>query len=365
MDTTALLSPKIHDPEAFQEFAEALTDQVPAIERDVRLLKDDPTNKPLISSLFRALHTVKGDAAMCKVEMGVLIVHPVETLLARLRNGDIGFSDVLAEAILLAIDRLELATQAVLQRNPVDHLKLVELVDGLNQVADAPTHQLDQKSEAVIEAVTGFRPAKTTGHIVTRNIHTPRPETMADDLEFFQSLALRHETRSPLFKGRSERLLRLAQETNEVGGKLVDATQLEAAIYMHDIGMLFLPEALWLGTARLGEMEKWMLHEHPLHAAGMLERMPGWQPAAEMVRQHHERQDGDGYPYGIKGDEIVPGAKIIAIVDAFESVTLKHSEHGERRSVVRAIAEINAGDDQFDPFWIAAFNKVIRRIVEG
>jgi response regulator RpfG family c-di-GMP phosphodiesterase len=365
MNTDALIAPKIVDPEAFQEFAAALADHVPNIEREVAQLKGDPTNKTLISSLFRALHTIKGDAAMCRVEMGVLIVHPVETLLARLRNGDIGFSDVLAEAILLAVDRLELATLNLQQHNSVDQLKLVELVEGLNQLADAPTHLLDQKSEALIEAVTGFRPVKTSGHIVARNPSMPRPETMADDLQFFQSLALHHETRSPLFKGRSERLLRLALETNEVADKKVDATQLEAAIYMHDIGMLFLPESLWLGTAKLGEMDKWMLHEHPAHGAGLLERMPGWQPAADMVRQHHEKQDGSGYPKGLKGNDIVPGAKILAIVDAFESVTLKHSENGERRSVVRAIAEINASDDQFDPVWIAAFNKVIRRIIEG
>lgn len=365
MTPAALTAPKIQDTEAVQEFAAALADHASNIEREVAQLKAAPADKALISSLFRALHTIKGDAAMCRVEMGVLIVHPVETLLARLRNGDIGFSDVLAEAILLAIDRLELATQNLLQHNGIDQLKLVELVDGLNQLADAPGHLLDQKSEAVIEAVTGFRPVKTSGHIVARNPAAPRPATMADDLQFFQSLALHHEMRSPLFKGRSERLLRLALETNEIAGKTVDIIQLEAAIHMHDIGMLFLPESLWLGTAKLGEMDKWMLHEHPAHAAGLLERMPGWQAAADMVRQHHERQDGSGYPHGLGGDEIVPGAKLLAIVDAFESVTLKHSEHGERRSVVRAIAEINASDDQFDPLWITAFNKVIRRIVEG
>lgn len=365
MDTAALLTPKIADPEAFQEFANALADQVPGIEHDVAQLKADPGNKPLISNLFRALHTIKGDAAMCRVEMGVLIVHPVETVLARLRNGDIGFSDVLAEAILLAVDRLEQATQAVQQHRPVDQLKLVELVEGLIEVANAPTHLLDAKSEAVILAVTGFRPVKTSGHIVSRNVPIPRAPNTADDLQFFQSLALRHETRSPLLKGRSERLLRLALETNEVAGKTVDAAQLEAAIYMHDIGMLFLPETLWLGTAKLSTMDKWMLHEHPAHGDGLLERMPGWQDAAEIVRQHHERQDGSGYPRGLEGDEIVPGAKILALVDTFEAVTLKNSAQGERRSLIRAITEINASDSQFDPFWIGHFNTVIRRMIEG
>ena len=62
---------------------------------------------------------------------------------------------------------------------------------------------------------------------------------------------------------------------------------------------------------------------------------------------------------------ICVGAKILAIVDAFESVTLKHSHRGQSRSLLRAIAEINACDNQFAPEWIAHFNGVIRRMVES
>ncbi|MDR2678989.1 MAG: metal-dependent phosphohydrolase, partial [Zoogloeaceae bacterium] len=59
-----------------------------------------------------------------------------------------------------------------------------------------------------------------------------------------------------------------------------------------------------------------------------------------------------------------PGAKIIAIVDAFEAIMLKHSQKGKNISVLRAIAEINACDNQFAPEWIAPFNTIIRRTVE-
>jgi HD-GYP domain-containing protein (c-di-GMP phosphodiesterase class II) len=93
--------------------------------------------------------------------------------------------------------------------------------------------------------------------------------------------------------------------------------------------------------------------------------MPGWTAAAEMVRQHHEMPCGSGYPEGLTGDAICPGAKILAIVDAFEAVTLKHSHRGQSRSLIRAIAEINACDDQFSAEWIEPFNRVIRRMVES
>jgi HD-GYP domain-containing protein (c-di-GMP phosphodiesterase class II) len=75
--------------------------------------------------------------------------------------------------------------------------------------------------------------------------------------------------------------------------------------------------------------------------------------------------DGAGYPNAIKSEQICPGAKVLAIVDAFEAVMLKHIHRGRNRSVLRAIAEVNACDNQFAPEWIEPFNRVIRRTVEA
>ena len=84
-----------------------------------------------------------------------------------------------------------------------------------------------------------------------------------------------------------------------------------------------------------------------------------------MISQHHEMPDGGGYPQGLRGEEICDGAKILAIVDAFEAVMLKHIHRGKNRSVLRAIAEVNACDNQFAPEWIEPFNQIIRRTVEA
>ena len=83
-----------------------------------------------------------------------------------------------------------------------------------------------------------------------------------------------------------------------------------------------------------------------------------------MVAQHHEMPDGGGYPAGLRDEAIHAGAKIIAIVDAFEAVMHKHSDRGHSRSLLRAIAEINACDNQFAPEWIGHFNGVVRKMVE-
>ena len=363
-DLVALLQPHIVDRDSFREFVEALDDQVPGIERDIAALRKLPNDRNLIARLFRALHTIKGDAALCKVNIGVAICHPLESLLSRCRDGEVLFSDLLAEVMLLTLDRLELVIEAMDTGRGIDHLKLPALVGGLEGMAGAPPQDIGPRAAAVIEAVTGFRPHQVPPEEPPVAPRLPGADEQAADLWFFSTLALQLESRSPLFIGRTGRLLRLAEETNAAAGGPVDATQLAAAVYMHDVGMMFAPESAWLKPDRLSEDDWILIRDHPLHAAGLLQRMPGWSAAAEMVRQHHEMPCGSGYPEGLKSDAICPGAKILAIVDAFEAVTLKHSHRGQARSLIRAIAEINACDDQFAAEWIEPFNRVIRKMVE-
>lgn len=360
----AILSPRIVDPESFREFVAALEDLTPAIEQDIAQLRNSPGDAAAIARLFRALHTIKGDAAMCKVDFAVAIAHPLESLLARCRSGEIPFSDRLADLMLLTLDRLELTIEALAEGRKLDALNLPRLIGGLENLGNAPAGDITARAAALIEAVTGHRPGGEPA-MALHQASLSASAAQAADLAFFASLAQRLDGISPQFAGRSERLLALALDTNAAAGTPVDPVQLTAAVHMHDIGMLFVPEAIWLKTGRLSESERLLVRDHPALAAGLLERMPGWAAAAEMVRQHHEKPDGRGYPAGLTAAAICPGAKILAIVDAFEAVMLRHAQRGEQRSLIRAIAEINACDDQFAAEWIGPFNAVIRRMVES
>ncbi len=367
MDLAAIASPKISDRLALEEFADALTDLAPKVELDVSRLKQNPGQREIIADLFRAVHNIKGDAALCKFELGVAIAHPIESMLSRFRDGEIPFSDLLAELILLAIDRLELATDALLRGRTVGHLELGTLLQGLNDLAQVTVQQIDHQCAELIEQVTGFPPVVYSLPNRPPHLTSTRdnPKNASDDLLFFRSLAMQFESRSPLFKGRTMRILRLALETNKAGKNQVDPTQLEAAVYLHDIGMMYLPESTWLKQGKLNDEDRALLRNHPGFAAGLLQRIPGWEAAAEMIAQHHEMPDGAGYPKGSKDNDICPGARILAIVDAFEAVMLKHIHRGKNRSVLRAIAEINACDKQFAPEWIKPFNAVIRKTIES
>lgn len=364
MDIAQLLNPRIGDRESLLEFIEALSDQLPGIERCIADLRHEPRDRELIASLFRGLHTIKGDAAMCKVSVGVMITHPMESVLARLREGDIDFSELLAELLLLALDRLELVVEALESGRPVAGLKLPELVGGIELLAQMARDKIDPQAARIIENVTGFRPAAAS-RMATPATATPVAHNPQGDLALFHRLADQLDLRSPLFHGRIGRLVKLALDTNAIAGNPVDPAQLEAAVCMHDIGMMFLPESVWLKVGKLSDEELAQMRQHVELSASLLQRMPGWETATQIVRQHHEMPDGRGYPTGAGSEAISPGAKILAIVDAFESVTLKQSHRGQARSLVRAIAEVNASDTQFDPEWIAHFNTVIRASLES
>lgn len=367
MDIRSIISPVIQDRQALEEFADSLTDRAPEVERDVARLKKSPGDREITADLFRAVHNIKGDSALCKFELGIAITHPIETMMSRFRDGEIPFSDLLAELILLAVDRLELATDALLANKPVDNLRLFPLVQGLESLAIDKIEDIDHSCAKLIEEVTGFSPVISDISTKAPKVATPKPEqkNATTDLQFFRSLALQLESRSPLFKGRTMRILRLALETNKTGGNIVDPVQLEAAVYLHDVGMMLLPEAIWLKVGKMTDEDKLALRNHPSFASGLLERMNDWASAAQIVAQHHEMPDGAGYPNQLQGNEICAGAKIMAIVDAFEAVMLKHIHRGKNRSVLRAVAEINACDKQFAPEWIAPFNAVIRKTIEN
>lgn len=362
---TTTISPPLQTGtlEEIGEFRDALTDQMIMLDRQIAQLRRDPRDKEAVAGLFRTLHTLKGDAALCHFELGVKIAHPIETVLARLREGRLTFTPLLAEAIFLATDRMELTTEALLRQRPVENLNLDVLIKQLEHLAASQADPLDAEAAALIEAVTGFRPSGAPA----KNIPAAAvpPPDRSQDMYFFRELALLFEGRKPLYAGRAERQVHLALTTNQRAGAPVDPVQLEAAVYLHDIGMMLLPESIWLGENAISEHERQQLCQHPYWAAGLLSRMPGWQDAAKMIAQHHEMIDGRGYPSGLTDAQIVPGAKILAIIDAFESVMLKHSHRGSGRSLVRAIAEVNASDRQFSTAWIGHFNQVVRGMIES
>lgn len=111
---------------------------------------------------------------------------------------------------------------------------------------------------------------------------------------------------------------------------------------IHDIGKIFVPSHILNKASRLSESEFGVIKDHPESGYNVVKDVDFDWPVADMIHQHHERLDGSGYPQGLKGDEIIIEAKILAIADVVDSIT---SDRPYRNAlpVESAIEEIRSG----------------------
>jgi HD-GYP domain-containing protein (c-di-GMP phosphodiesterase class II) len=124
---------------------------------------------------------------------------------------------------------------------------------------------------------------------------------------------------------------------------------LKLAAFLHDIGLLLLPPPL---AARRGfvESESYVaIQNHPRHGATLLEPFSFLREASTIIAHHHERWDGSGYPYGIRGPFIPLGSRILAIADAFDAIRIPGvSNVAARNAIALRIIRVASGT-QFDP----------------
>jgi signal transduction histidine kinase/HD-GYP domain-containing protein (c-di-GMP phosphodiesterase class II) len=146
----------------------------------------------------------------------------------------------------------------------------------------------------------------------------------------------------------------------ELGLAPSDADLVGYAASIHDLGMTRLTGALEDGEG-LGEEERRALERHPEVSVQILRPLEYLGSVRDVILGHHERWDGSGYPRGLAGAEIPVGARILAVVDAWESMT-----HGRpwrpARSHEEAMAELSrAAGTQFDPTVVEAFLRVLAK----
>lgn len=130
------------------------------------------------------------------------------------------------------------------------------------------------------------------------------------------------------------------------------------ASLLHDIGKINVPEEVLKKPGKLTDEEFAMIKKHPGDGADML-RKTAYADLADIVEQHHERVNGRGYPFGLKGDEILLEAKIIGVCDTFDAMT---EDRAYRKALTAdfAMNEIkNLAGIQYDPEVVKAFEQVL------
>ncbi len=135
--------------------------------------------------------------------------------------------------------------------------------------------------------------------------------------------------------------------------------QLHYAGLVHDIGKTLIPSEILNKSTRLSEEEFAIVKKHPAHGANALQKTPNLTPLAKIVRFHHERVDGKGYPDGLAASEIPYMSRILMIVDAYDAM-ISHRPYRAAMSRAEAQAELekHAGT-QFDANLVSSFLAMI------
>ncbi len=139
--------------------------------------------------------------------------------------------------------------------------------------------------------------------------------------------------------------LEVAATARDVAARLnlsaADLVEVELAALVHDVGKLRVPASVLHKPGRLNPQERRLIRRHPEWGAEMVARVPGLEAVALIVRLHHERPDGQGYPYGLSGDQIPMASRIVSACGAYGVMT-KRWAHRDAIEIDAALSELQA-----------------------
>lgn len=184
------------------------------------------------------------------------------------------------------------------------------------------------------------------GELTARVSSLLRLKRYTDDLEsaesLITSLALTVEARDAYTNGHCQRLAEYASQlAGTLGLTEVEGQALRRGGYLHDLGKIGIPDSILLKPGALTPAEYEVMKQHTVIGDTLCGNLRSLALVRPIVRHHHERLDGSGYPDGLRGHEIPLLAQIIGIVDAYDAITTDRP-YRKARSGEKAIAELRA-----------------------
>jgi HD-GYP domain-containing protein (c-di-GMP phosphodiesterase class II) len=142
--------------------------------------------------------------------------------------------------------------------------------------------------------------------------------------------------------------------------ELTERTEIGHAFLLHDIGKIGIPDRILTKPGSLDESEWGVMRTHPLIGAQVVKpiRILG-QAAEDVVRSHHERFDGSGYPSGLRGEEIPLAARIFSVVDAYDAMTNDRPYRAARPPEIAVEEIVRCSGTQFDPEVVDVFLELL------
>jgi putative nucleotidyltransferase with HDIG domain len=157
----------------------------------------------------------------------------------------------------------------------------------------------------------------------------------------------------------AERVTRFAIEVaRELGLPAPDSPEVEFGFLLHDVGKLAIPDSILFKPGPLTTEERALMSRHTIVGAEIMRDIEFLAEASQVVRSHHERWDGDGYPDGLAGEQIPLNARVFAVADVFDALTTNRPYRVALSfEQARAMIEAQSGR-HFDPQVVAAFRRI-------
>ena len=178
---------------------------------------------------------------------------------------------------------------------------------------------------------------------------------LQDTIEAFKRI-LDNQSKTKLIEAAVDHALKIARKMG-LPEKEVSVIQYVASV--HDIGMTEISDEILNKALNLTNEEMRVIQRHPERGAELIRPLEFVEAVSNIILYHHERWDGKGYPMGLKGEEIPTGARILAVIDAFQSMTIGRP-YKHRMAVERAVQElVECAGTQFDRDVVEAFVSVL------
>jgi len=264
---------------------------------------------------------------------------------------------VLSDVKMPRLNGFELCRR--LKADPKTRLIPVVLITGIGD---------EFKLQGIEAGADDFFPKPfSRGDLLVRIRAVLRMKAFTDDLESAEAvlctLGKSIEAKDPFTAGHCERLADYGVALGRVLGlRDEDLTALRRGGYLHDLGKVAVPEAILLKAGPLTPAERSILKRHPVVGEEICRPLRSLQAVRPIIRHHHEKQDGSGYPDGVQGEAVPVTARILQVVDVFDALT---TDRPYRRALPRDVALDTLEDEARRGWRDERIVRAFRHLVNG
>ena len=264
---------------------------------------------------------------------------------------------ILLDVLMPGMTGLEVCRR--IKATPETRLTPVVLITGLSDTEDR-IQGINAGADDFLSKPIDFN------ELLARTRSLLRLKQYTDELENAEavllSLAFGIEARDPYTRGHCERLAQMSARLGErLGVPEEDTTALRRAGVVHDIGKVVVPDAILLKPGPLSDEESAVMRRHPVVGEHICAPLRTFRQVLPIIRHHHERYDGSGYPDGLRGETIPLTARILQLADVYDALTTDRPyRKADVREVALGIMDKEAAKGWWDRKLLDAFQTMIR-----